>query len=83
MKYIMSVLVLALIVLHQDEWYWDDDRLVWGFMPIGLLYHAGLSVAAGVVWFLTVQLAWPSGLEEKTWEAVKSHEHDSAQESRP
>ncbi len=56
-------LVLALAVLHYDFWYWDDRTLVFGFMPIGLAYHAGFSLVAGLAWFLAVRFAWPSELE--------------------
>ena len=56
-------LVLALAILHYDFWYWDDRTLVFGFMPIGLAYHAGFSLVAGLVWFLAVRFAWPSDLE--------------------
>ena len=60
MKYAIWILVLLLIILHQDVWYWNDGTLVFGFMPIGLFYHACISVAAGVVWFLACQFAWPA-----------------------
>ena len=56
-------LVLALAVLHYDFWYWDDRTLVFGFMPIGLAYHAGFSLVGGLAWFLAVRFAWPSELE--------------------
>mgnify|MGYP001814314139 CR=1 FL=1 len=61
MKTFVWVLVVLLVVLHQDVWNWDDQTLVLGFMPITLFYHACLSMAAGVVWFLACQFAWPSG----------------------
>ena len=28
--------VILLAILHHDFWFWDDRRLVLGFMPIGL-----------------------------------------------
>ncbi len=59
MKYAIWGLVLLLIILHQDLWFWDDATLVFGFMPIGLLYHAGISVAAAVTWYLATLYAWP------------------------
>ena len=65
MKSIIAALVVVLIVLHHDVWFWDDARLVFGFLPIGLAYHAGLSVAASIVWFLAVRFAWPEGLEHE------------------
>ena len=59
MKYVVWGLVVALIVLHQDNWNWTDTTLVWGFMPKTLLYHAGISFSAGVVWYLATIFAWP------------------------
>ena len=63
MKYVVWGLVVLLIVLHQDVWLWENDTLVAGFMPITLLYHACISLAAGVTWFLATKFAWPAVLE--------------------
>ena len=65
MKYVVWGLVVLLVILHQDNWFWDDARLVFGFMPIALLYHAGLSVAAGITWYLATIFAWPDHLEHE------------------
>ncbi len=70
MRIVVWGLVLLLAVLHQDLWFWNDDRLVLGWLPITLFYHASLSVAASVVWFLAVQFAWPQGLEDETLATV-------------
>ncbi len=70
MRWIVWGLVLLLLVIHQDYWNWNDDHLVLGFLPITLFYHACISVAASVVWFLAVKFAWPSGLEEETLAAT-------------
>ena len=56
-------LVLALFVLHQDFWLWDNKTLVLGFLPIGLFYHAAFSLAAACVWALAIKLAWPAEIE--------------------
>lgn len=66
MKKVVWGLVLALIVLHQDNWFWEDSTLVFGFMPITLLYHACISLAAGCTWWLAVIFAWPEGLDTAT-----------------
>ncbi|NND96869.1 MAG: DUF3311 domain-containing protein [Pirellulaceae bacterium] len=63
MNYFVWGLVLLLVVLHQDVWNWNDPRLVFGFIPVTLAYHAGISVAASVVWFLATKFAWPRHLE--------------------
>ena len=55
--------ILVLLILHQDNWFWTDDTLVLGFMPIGLFYHACLSLLAGVTWWFATKFFWPRGLE--------------------
>ena len=64
MKIFLWILIAILIVAHQDFWNWNDGTLVFGFIPIGLAYHMGISATAGVVWFLMVNLAWPKQLDE-------------------
>ena len=64
MKTIVWVLLLLLMVLHQDIWFWTDNRLVFGFLPMGLAYHVLLSLAAAGVWLLAVRFAWPAEEEE-------------------
>ena len=60
MKRLVYGLILILAVLHQDFWWWDDsDTLVFGFVPVGLAYHACVSLAAGVLWALAVKYCWP------------------------
>ncbi|MFQ5730822.1 MAG: DUF3311 domain-containing protein [Planctomycetaceae bacterium] len=59
MKSVVWILIAALIVLHQDVWFWEDDRLAFGFLPVGLAYHVGLSLACVVTWFLATRYAWP------------------------
>jgi hypothetical protein len=56
---IITGLVLLLLILHQDNWFWTDSTLVFGFMPIGLAWHAGLSIAATATWLLATKIAWP------------------------
>jgi hypothetical protein len=53
-----------LALLHQDVWFWDDRRLVFGTIPVGLFYHALYSLAAAGLWALALRWAWPSHLEE-------------------
>jgi len=50
--------------LHQDFWNWDDGRLLFGFLPVGLAYHAGYSLLAASFWAFVVAWCWPSRLEE-------------------
>ena len=64
MKWILALAVLALYALHQDLWLWRAARpLVFGFVPVGLFYHACFCVAAAVLMGLLVAFAWPSHLE--------------------
>jgi hypothetical protein len=62
-----SLLILAVVIvyaLHQDLWFWRTARpLVFGFLPIGLAYHAGFSVLAALLMWLLVARAWPGHLE--------------------
>lgn len=74
MKYVVWGLVVLLIVLHQDVWLWENDTLIAGFMPITLLYHACISLAAGVTWFLATKFAWPAALEEENAAAPEMSE---------
>ena len=57
-------LVVVVAIVHFDFWAWDDDTLVFGFVPMALAFHAALSVAAAVAWLLVVRFAWPDGTEE-------------------
>jgi hypothetical protein len=56
---IIAILVLVLLIFHQDNWFWTDDTLVFGFMPIALFWHAGISIGATLTWFLATKIAWP------------------------
>ena len=63
MKTFVWGLVLLLIVLHQDVWFWEDGTLLFGFLPIGIGYHVCISLAAAFTWWLATRYAWPKGLE--------------------
>lgn len=79
MKIFLGVLIALLLILHQDNWYWTNDTLVGGFMPIGLLYHAGISLAAAFVWFLTTLFIWPKEVELDDEALVHSSSEEGAQ----
>ena len=66
MKRMLLVLAfIALYCLHQDVWFWRSARpLAFGFVPVGLFYHAVFSVAAAAFMWLLVKHAWPAHLEE-------------------
>jgi hypothetical protein len=61
---IAAVLVALLYALHQDFWFWREARpLVFGFLPIGLFYHAAFTAACSMVLWWLVAHAWPSHLD--------------------
>ncbi len=57
---LIGVLVVVLLVLHQDYWFWRNDTLVFGWIPLGLFYHVCLSILASLVWILATKIAWPA-----------------------
>ncbi|HXG24471.1 MAG TPA: DUF3311 domain-containing protein [Chthonomonadales bacterium] len=63
-KWILTLIVIVVIVLHQDIWLWTDKRLVFGFLPIGLAYHVGYMFLASATMALLVRFAWPKELEK-------------------
>lgn len=72
MRHLGWALVALLLVLRWDLWLWDDTSLVFGFLPVGLAYHLGISLAAGLAWFLVVKYAWPDHVE--AWAAKDGEE---------
>jgi len=65
MKILIFTLIVLLAAAHQDFWWWGDHQtLVLGFMPVGLAYHAGISLAAAILWALAVKYCWPEGLPD-------------------
>ena len=64
MKRLLALATLLLYALHQDFWNWNEARpLVFGFLPIGLFYHAAYSVAVSLLLWALVRWAWPHRLE--------------------
>ncbi|MGH9373934.1 MAG: hypothetical protein ACRD15_20665 [Vicinamibacterales bacterium] len=56
--------MLALYLLHQDVWFWDETRpLVFGFLPIGLAYHGAYCLGVAVLMWALTRFAWPHHLE--------------------
>ena len=68
--FLLTVLVAAIYVLHQDFWNWKKaDTLILGFLPIGLAYQAGYSILAAAMMALLVRIVWPKHLESVEPEA--------------
>ena len=62
---LLVVLVFAIYLAHQD--FWNSTRiepLLFGFLPVGLWYHAAYSLLASALMGLLVKFAWPKWLEE-------------------
>ena len=81
MKLVIYSLLILLALAHQDFWWWDDsETLVLGFLPIGLAYHAAVSVGATVLWAAAVRYCWPSDVDADGDEdrAESSHKGDHA-----
>ena len=58
MRWLAVAAVVLLYVLHQDFWFWREARpLVFGFLPIGLFYHAAFTVATAAALWLLVAFA--------------------------
>lgn len=60
----LTIVVLVYWALHQDFWNWRTaEPFLFGFLPLGLSYHAIYTVGiSGLMWLL-VKLAWPEELE--------------------
>jgi|TARA_B110000014_G_scaffold5036_1_gene3868 hypothetical protein len=76
-NFLLGLGVVALYALHQDIWFWDVAQpLVFGFLPVGLFYHAVYSVAIALFMILLVRVAWPAELERE----VERESPDSAED---
>ena len=61
---LLTLLVVGVYLLHQDFWNWKvAEPLLFGFLPVGLAYHAGYSILASVMMGILVKFAWPKHLE--------------------
>jgi hypothetical protein len=62
---LLVLAVSAVYLLHQDFWNWTRaEPLLFGFLPVGLWYHAAYSLLASALMWLLVKFAWPKSLEE-------------------
>ena len=72
---LLVIVVSALYILHQDVWFWRTAHpLVFGFIPIGLFYHACFTVAASLVFWMLVKHAWPAHLEQADEYSAKENQ---------
>lgn len=65
-RWLLGAAVVGLYLLHQDVWFRDVALpLVFGFLPIGLFYHAVYVVAVAGLMIVLVRHAWPAELERE------------------
>ncbi len=75
---LLVLATIALYLLHQDFWFWRDARpLIFGFLPVGLFYHACYTLAAAALLWLLARHAWPSHLEEEVEHRQSRHQNDN------
>lgn len=68
MKLAVIAAFLVLLLIHQDFWSWDNDALLFGYMPVGLAYHAIFSLFCALLGWAAIRYAWPHELEKKAEE---------------
>jgi Protein of unknown function (DUF3311) len=65
-RWFIVIAVVLMYALHQDVWFWRSARpLVFGFLPVGLVYHAGFTLVSAALMAVLVKAAWPTHLEER------------------
>ena len=73
-KCIIIGLVCLLIVLHHDIWNWENKDPIFGFMPVALAWHAGISIGASLVWYLATRIAWPTFEDDEPISSMTSED---------
>ena len=63
-RWILYIGLVVLFLLHNDFWLWDNPQRVLG-LPIGLLYHIGYCIVAGILMMLIINHALPSQLQDE------------------
>ena len=64
-RYHIWIAFVLLLLLHHDWWFWDNGYLLFGFLPVGLAYHALISLLAGLLWAAVVFFAWPADIDKE------------------
>lgn len=60
----LALLVCLLFLAHQDFWFWRTaEPLLFGFLPVGLAYHAFYTLAVSALMLLLCRWAWPAHLD--------------------
>ena len=53
-KFLLFLMVVLVYIVHQDNWNWKSADLIFGFLPVGMAYHAGYSVLAAIMMAILV-----------------------------
>lgn len=70
-RVILVAAVVVLYVLHQDIWFWRTAHpMLFGTIPVALVYHGCFSLAAALLMWMMVRHAWPGHLEAE----IERHE---------
>lgn len=81
MRYaLVALMLLGLLIAHQDYWQWNTNRLVLGFLPYSLAYQIGISLAASAGWWLVTLFCWPK--EDSTPPTASASEPLSTSDAR-
>jgi hypothetical protein len=63
-RLLLIAAIAGLYLAHQDFWFWRTARpLVFGFLPVGLAYHAAYCLASALLMWLLTSVAWPAHLD--------------------
>ena len=62
-RFVLFLFIALVYVAHQDFWNWKKSELVFGFLPVGLAYHAAYAVLCAIMMAVLVKVAWPAHLE--------------------
>ncbi len=62
-NFFAGLLVGLLIVLHQMDWHFAADALLFDRVPMALAYHALISILSAFAWYFVVQNCWPTDAE--------------------
>ncbi|MCX8155361.1 MAG: DUF3311 domain-containing protein [Verrucomicrobiae bacterium] len=74
-KLLLGAFLVVVYLLHQDFWNWRKiEPLIFGFLPIGLAYHAGYSILASITMAVLVKFAWPAELDKTEAQLPESRE---------
>ena len=57
LRWILYSLLVVVIILHNDFWFWQTPQIVFG-LPVGLLYHILYCLAASLLMISLVKYAW-------------------------